>query len=453
MGQDGPFDESEQTIMRPTPGGRRAHGAAAEPAPPPPAADLGAAGFSGVGVNSLLAAAASIIELVGRLKFFPSDRDAEVLRTRVIGEIKEFESRAFAAQVPPETVRTGRYALCATVDDVVLNTPWGSRSMWSRSSMVGTFHNEVQGGERFFELLENMHRNPGGHLDVLELMYVCLSLGFEGKYRVLPRGSSELGELRHGLYRMLRENRGDFERDLSPRWRGLEKAHRPLASFVPFWVIGVAAAAALAAIFTWLSFSLNASSDEAVGRLAALPPSGPVTIARRAPPPAPVPVPVVAPPKPQVIVRTVPAPAPAGFLEAEVRAGTVVVIEDAQTITVRIRSAGIFASGRATVRPHHRPLLERVARALNKKPGRIVVEGHTDNVPIRSIRFPSNWHLSMARAEAVIRLLMTGLDDARRLSAVGLGAARPRAANTTAEGRETNRRIEIILMKKGTVAE
>ena len=94
--------------------------------------------------------------------------------------------------MPLDQLRPAHYALCACLDDVVLNTPWGSTGAWAARSLVSTFHQEVRSGERFFDLLTQLRQNPGTFLPVLELMYLCLSLGFQGRYRLSPRGQAYL---------------------------------------------------------------------------------------------------------------------------------------------------------------------------------------------------------------------------------------------------------------------
>ena len=118
--------------------------------------------------------------------------------------VREFEQRALQTGMDTRSLRAARYALCATIDDLVLSTPWGSHSAWTSQSLTSMFHNEVSGGERFFDILEGMEREMGRHGDVVELMYLCLSLGFEGRYRVLPRGAATLAEFRDGVFRTLR---------------------------------------------------------------------------------------------------------------------------------------------------------------------------------------------------------------------------------------------------------
>ena len=105
----------------------------------------------------------------------------------------------------------------------------------------------------------------------------------------------------------------------------------------------------------------------------------------------------------------------------------------------------LFQIGRANIRPQFRSLLVKIAEIIKKRRfSEVRVEGHTDNVPIRTDQFPSNWELSAARALNVVKVLAFdgGLDPAK-LSAVGYGQYRPRAPNDTPENRAKNRRVEI----------
>src|SRR5215468_1681970 len=428
MSDDNPFgepDETEKTIIRPSPGGRRAAPVERTVAPD--------AGREAASVPADPAAAAA---LTGGGT--ATQRDVEALRDRVVRELKTFEANASATGLPRELVRTAHYALSATVDDLVLSTPWGSQSSWAKRSMVSTFHNEVVGGERFYEILNQLHKNPGRGADVLELMYVCLALGFEGRLRVTGRGTSEHSRVRDGVYRTLRERRGEFERDLSPHWRGLAAGHRPLTSYIPTWVIAAVTAAVLMLMFMGFTYALSGLSDGAYADLAQLPPVGPVALARVAPPPPPPP-----PPAPNTFTK---------FLEPEIKEGLVTVDENAQRILVRITGDGMFESGSDKLDPKYLSIMTRVGKALETEPGTAVITGHTDNVPIKTLRFPSNFELSVARAESVAKIVVAQMTDPSRVTAEGRGEAEPIADNKTAEGRRQNRRIELIVMKPAEAA-
>lgn len=442
---DDPFAEpgdSERTVIRPNPGGRLPQQPSGGGSPPPPRPSPVMPEPAGrlwdaialKNLNPLVAAAVPLLGLAVRLKNRALHNDVESLRDRVIGEINTFERTVTPLGLPVQTLRAAKYVLCALLDDLVLNTPWGSRSVWSTKSMVGTFFTETWGGDRFFDLLAQLKKDPALNLDMLELVYFCIALGFEGKYRVMPRGASELTIAREDLFRLIRNNRGEYERELSPHWKGVPAAHRGLVAMIPAWVVAVVTAALLALCYAGFSYALNDRSDASFERLAALPPNGPIKLARAA---APLPPP--------------PATDRAGkirkFLEPEIRQGLVTVLEDSQTITVRIRNTGMFGSGSADVADNFKPILQRIGEAVNDEPGAVQVTGHSDNVPIKSLRFPSNFHLSKARAEAVEKIMAQKVTDPSRLSAEGKADSQPLASNATPEGREQNRRTEVVLIK------
>jgi type VI secretion system protein ImpK len=113
---------------------------------------------------------------------------------------------------------------------------------------------------------------------------------------------------------------------------------------------------------------------------------------------------------------------------------------------VVLRGDGLFESGSIQVRQQYLPVLHRVADALNGTVGAILVTGYSDNVPIRTVQFPSNWELSQARADSVKALLESRLRDPNRVRAEGKGEADPVAPNNSAENRARNRRVEITLL-------
>lgn len=133
-------------------------------------------------------------------------------------------------------------------------------------------------------------------------------------------------------------------------------------------------------------------------------------------------------------------------LSGEIQAGRIQISELQGKMTVRLAEKVLFPSGSATLNRDGKGTLGKVADAFKDLKDRIVrVEGHTDDVPIRSAAFPSNWELSAARAIAVVRFLQSAGVDPSRLAAAGYGEFQPIAPNDTAEGRAQNRRIEISL--------
>ncbi|QID18393.1 flagellar motor protein MotD [Nitrogeniibacter mangrovi] len=125
--------------------------------------------------------------------------------------------------------------------------------------------------------------------------------------------------------------------------------------------------------------------------------------------------------------------------------GQVSVTEGANGIKVEINAEVLFAPGEADLGPSAIAALDAVARVLAPAEFPIVIEGHTDNVPINTYRFPSNWELSAVRASSVVRLFVANGVDPARLTAAGYGDQRPVASNLTEEGRSRNRRVTLLI--------
>jgi type VI secretion system protein ImpK len=461
---DDPFaepDDSDKTVIRPAPGGRRApaaappaspFGAAPQASPPPrqrpsafdnaPMPAAAAAPVTGgaetiqFGLNPLIIAAAPLLQLLGRLRTTLSAPNVDDLRERTVRQMRQFEASAREAGVPNEQLRPAHYALCASIDDVVLNTPWGSQGGWAARSLVSSFHQEVRSGERFFRILDDLKVTPATYLPVLELMYYCLSLGFLGQYRLPPHRPGEVDRIREDLYTIITRQRAATDPALSPHWQGVSSPYRPARAVVPVWVMAAGALAIIGALFIWFSSDLNAASDETFTAMLNAPLTHMPAITRTVPvrPPE-----VVVPPPPEPLYV---------FLKPEIDQGLVTVLGDHAMPIVRIRNKGMFPSGSATINQGYYNLLERIGTALKAEKGPVQVIGYTDNQPIHTVRFPSNYQLSTARAEAARDLIVKALGEPDRVTAIGKADADPIAPNTTEEGRDQNRRIEVVLRRQ-----
>lgn len=152
-------------------------------------------------------------------------------------------------------------------------------------------------------------------------------------------------------------------------------------------------------------------------------------------------------------VEPVPQPAPkprlAQFLQADIKAQLVAVRDEVDRSVIVVKGDGLFAAASATLVPEREALMKRIAEALAAVPGAVLVTGHTDSVPIRTARFPSNWHLSEERARSVAQLLIASGVPADRVRAEGRADGEPVAPNDTRENRALNRRVEITLVAGG----
>jgi type VI secretion system protein ImpK len=430
MASDDPFfsppQSDDRTILRPIPGGKRSD---LRYSSPPPESESGPTPLPRLGrLNPLEKAASGLLALLTRLNISRNQSDPAGLKNKIIKEIQQFQLNAQAGDIEPETISSARYVLCTVLDEAVLSTPWGNSSGWSQQSLLSLFHKEVSGGERFFDLLKSLAQNPAKNRNLLELMYLCLALGFEGRYRIIVNGKDKLASIREWLYRILQNERGLADTALSPHWEGVTDRRNPLMRLIPFWTFGTLAAVLLAIIYSLFLYQLNSQSDPVFKELYAINP--PIKAAPPEPPPF----------EPQQLTLS-------RLLANEINLKQLNVAELAQRSTVTLQSDNLFASGSGSVNPSIIPLLYRIADSLNQLPGQVSIIGHSDNKPIFSARYPSNWHLSEARAKAVAEVLKQNLKNPERIMIEGKSDLEPIASNATPEGRAKNRRVEIVLLK------
>jgi chemotaxis protein MotB len=131
--------------------------------------------------------------------------------------------------------------------------------------------------------------------------------------------------------------------------------------------------------------------------------------------------------------------------QPEINSGVIAIHNSASGLVISLQEVGFFESGVAGIRPSALPVLERIANLLPQSPVRI--EGHTDDVPIHTAQFASNWELSSSRASSIARLLLLHSNvRAEQMSVAGYAEFHPAASNATAEGRARNRRVDLVLL-------
>lgn len=378
------------------------------------------------GNNPLVVAANPLLNAIPQIRHSVTHDDQAGLRQHLIDEIRRFEVRCQQSGLAYEVIVGARYCLCTALDEAAALTPWGSRGVWSGSGLLVTFHNETWGGEKFFQLLARLSQNPREHLVLLELINYCLLLGFEGRYRVLDNGRTQLDTIKQRLWQMIRGVRGNYPPPLSPHPQDqpvLRKLWRPV---IPLWAC-VALAGFIACLFyIALNWRLGDGTHPVLAKIyqTTLPEAA---IAQPATPLPPV-----------LNLRE--------FLKPEIDAGLVAVRDGTDRSVVTLKGDGLFASGSTVARDSYEPVIARVAQAMNNVSGKILVVGYSDNVPIRSARFASNYELSLERARSVQSLLEKQLSQPARVKAEGRGEMNPVAANNSAENRARNRRVEVTLL-------
>jgi type VI secretion system protein ImpK len=189
-------------------------------------------------------------------------------------------------------------------------------------------------------------------------------------------------------------------------------------------VTAAVAGLVLVGVYLAMSFQLSGTSDPVYARIQDL---------RLLPPTPPV--------KQQAL-----KPRLAQFLQSEIKAELVAVRDEVDRSIIVVRGDGLFAPASATLTQEREALMNRIAQALGQVAGSVVVTGHTDNVPIRTARFPSNFHLSEERARTVRDILVRDGVASDRVRADGRADGEPMVDNSTPANRALNRRVEIALV-------
>jgi type VI secretion system protein ImpK len=383
-------------------------------------------------LNPLDNAASPILALIANLYNSPSHSDPERLKKQLIKEIKTFELNASKAGIVPEVVKEASYILCTTIDEAVFYTPWGRQYDWAGNSVLSILHNEVSGGKRFFQKLQKAGQDSFRYLNLLELMYICLALGFQGRYRLDSDGEEKVSQIRLWLANLIRNSKGAPEALLSPHWKGVETKETTLIRLIPAWVFFSIATGLVLLLYMSLTFSLGAKTDPIYADIQTLDMNANAIV-----------LPKVTP-KPPPLERIV-------FLQKklseEIKQGLVTLYDQGGKIEIR-GDKRLFSSSSDVLLDYRVRLVEKIADILisqELKHKNYKVVGHTDSRRLRhSVRFSNNWELSRARANTV-KQIMLARQSGLNLRITGKADTDPIDTNDTTTGRARNRRVDIIL--------
>lgn len=218
------------------------------------------------GINPLVTAAATLFITCATLR----ESQPYVLQTHELfqelqHEIKAFETQAQTLNYRSELILVARYILCATIDEIILATPWGNQSDWHKHKLLIAFHNEDWGAERVFFILERLSADPSLHIDILELIYLCLSLGFKGKYQFIENGQAQLETAIENLYQTIRWQRGEIKKELliSKANANAMETTAPVAEHepLPLWLLLVFMLMLISTLYVIFNFMLGSSTS------------------------------------------------------------------------------------------------------------------------------------------------------------------------------------------------
>lgn len=217
------------------------------------------------GLNPLVDAASYLFSSIGKLKQSTSCHQLGKLHNELMHEVSTFQEIIKQHGYNAEYVLVCRYILCATLDDIIGATDWGNQSQWEPHSLLKAFSQDTHHQDKFFSLMERAIKDPAHYIDLMELMYICLSLGYQGHY-------PQLEQITNTLYKHIRAYRGGFSKILSPiplrtpRGRVTTLSRRPLSTLR----ILIATVCLVMILFIGLSYLMEMISNEAFKNISEL---------------------------------------------------------------------------------------------------------------------------------------------------------------------------------------
>lgn len=217
------------------------------------------------GVNPLLTASSALIYLGTQIEHLPLGIAPNELHALLTGEVKAFESQAQQAGYRANTILAARYALCSWIDETVIHLDSKLSHFWKTTNLLDTFQQSDADTDRFFLIMDRGAEEPEQHLDLLELLYLCIRLGYEGKYRAQRRGQNKLDTRADQLFELIRFERGDFSRGLLslPTLPSPDQARNSIPTQQTqqsnnwWWVLTLASVLAIGYGYTQLNTSVN----------------------------------------------------------------------------------------------------------------------------------------------------------------------------------------------------
>jgi len=226
----------------------------------------------GLETNRLIDAATPLLGLVIRVRRLADFQAVERLYQQVVDDVSAIDRELIEQGYERPTVVAYRYVLCALIDEAVLGTDWGAHSVWSQHSLLSRFHNETWGGEKVFAILARMEQEPARYSEMLAFIYLCLSLGFEGRYKVMENGREDYEKIVRGLHETLQGLRGDkAPASLGDALTNVTPARNRLRSGLPVWGIAGLFVVAMAGIFTLYNMALDERIKDVLSVLDQLP--------------------------------------------------------------------------------------------------------------------------------------------------------------------------------------
>ena len=209
-----------------------------------------------ISFNPFITAASPLLKSVIQLDKISQTNDMDEIREELLHKINTYSESANKYGIEENEILVTSYIICTFADEFINTTFLDTNNNWSNNSLLSTFHNETYGGENFFHLLDKFLKAPAKYIHILELMYICLALEFEGKYRVVDRGQIELNNIKDSLFKQIKIVQGREPMTFYSNQESSKDKYR-LFNKISYPILIVSIFSLLLIVYSVLTFSLD----------------------------------------------------------------------------------------------------------------------------------------------------------------------------------------------------
>ncbi|HVE45093.1 MAG TPA: type IVB secretion system protein IcmH/DotU [Gammaproteobacteria bacterium] len=222
------------------------------------------------GLNPIVDAASYLFSILSKLKHLKFYHQLSKLQTELIQELNHFQEAIKHHGYPAEYMVICQYVLCTVLDETITHTPWGNQGQWSTFSLLNAFNHDTHHQDKFFSIMEGAIKDPRLYIDLMELMYICLSMGYRGQYRATEHSQYQLEQITSHLYKHIQVYRGTFSRILSPAPLkiGRDATQQASARHVSLFFVFFVTACIILSLFVSLNYFLDNVSKSTYTTLA-----------------------------------------------------------------------------------------------------------------------------------------------------------------------------------------
>jgi len=212
------------------------------------------------GINPLAGAASGLLSFAAQIKYEDQQQDLDLLFQNLTDQLSTFTHEAQHKNFKNTDIKTAHYLLCSLIDESIMSLPWAQA--WSNRTLLGQFHDQTSGGEEFFRIVERYKKLPMLNVELIELIYLCLSLGFKGQYALQARGEEKMETIHKELHGLIRHVRGPVPLEVSPHWLAIRPEPSPPIHIVSGWKVLAFTLIGLALMYTGFAWTLAVQRED-----------------------------------------------------------------------------------------------------------------------------------------------------------------------------------------------